>query len=93
MSTPDEDKIRFIPIPTSAFHVEFDYYKTEEYNTVLVVPNNGNYVIICNNEHLGTLAKKPENDGFWEAVEGNFNYELLERIGAAIDNYALNYDR
>ena len=38
-------------------------------------------------EHLGTLKKPAGEDIFWAVYEGNFDGELLERIGAAIDNY------
>lgn len=76
--------------PTSSFHVEFDYFKTEEYNNLLVVPLKENFVIICGNQHLGTIAKMPVADSFWEVTDGNLDGELLERIGAAIDNYVAN---
>jgi hypothetical protein len=76
--------------PTSAYHVEFDYFATEEYNSLLVVPFQEHFVIVCGNEHLGTLKKSRGEDTFWEVYEGNLDGELLERIGAAIDNYNAN---
>jgi len=77
-------------LPTSAYHVEFDYFATEEYNSLLVVPFQEYFVIVCGNEHLGTLKESRGEDKSWEVYEGNFDGELLERIGAAIDNYNAN---
>ena len=76
--------------PTSAYHVEFDYFATEEYNSLLVIPFKEQVIVVCGNEHLGTLTKPVGEDGSWEVFEGNFDGELLERIGAAIDNYNKN---
>jgi hypothetical protein len=76
--------------PTSSFRVEFDYFKTEEYDNLLVVPLKENFVIICGNQHLGTITRMPAAESFWEVSDGNLDGELLERIGAAIDNYVAN---
>jgi hypothetical protein len=75
---------------TSAYHVEFDYFATEEYNSLLVIPFGEHVVVVCGNEHLGTLIKPAEEGDSWTVYEGNFDGELLDRIGAAIDNYNAN---
>lgn len=76
--------------PTSSFYVEFDYFKTEEYNSLLVIPLKENFVIVCSNQHLVTITRRPGTDSFWEATDGKVDGELLERIGAAIDNHMAN---
>jgi hypothetical protein len=70
--------------PTSVFHVEFNY------NNLLVIPFRENQVVVCGNEHLGTLIKGSADDSLWGVHEDNFDGELLDRIGAAIDNYLTN---
>ena len=90
METPSDKIPGPRHFPTSAYHVEFDYFATEEYSSLLVVPFGEHFVIVCGNEHLGTLKKSHGEDTFWEVYEGDFDGELLERIGAAIDNYNAN---
>jgi hypothetical protein len=73
--------------PETAFHIEADLYDTGDFTNMLVVPCNDNYIVISNNEHLCTLTHTCAEVECWEQIDGLLDEELVERIGAAIENY------
>lgn len=78
----DEEKL-----PDEPFHIEADIYDTGDYARLLVVPCDGKFTVVHNDEHLCTLVKSCQEPECWEQEEGNLDEELVERVGVAIQQY------
>jgi hypothetical protein len=68
-----------------AFHIEVDFYDTGDMSSMLVIPCNDTYIVVANNEHLCTLIHTCKEVECWEQQDGTLDDELVERVGAAIE--------
>ncbi|WP_295768466.1 hypothetical protein [uncultured Mucilaginibacter sp.] len=67
-----------------AFHIELDFYDSDNLISMLVIPCNDAYIVVSNNEHLCTLVHTCKEIECWEQQEGTLDDELVEKVGAAI---------
>jgi hypothetical protein len=73
-----------------AFHIEVDFYDTGDLSSMLVIPCNDTYIVVANNEHLCTLVHTCKEVECWEQQDGTLDDELVERVGAAIEQVTMN---
>ena len=75
--------------PEEPFHIEVDMYETGDYGRMLVIPCNEKYIVVANDEHFCTLVKTCNEPECWEQEDGSLDDEMVEKLGAAIQNFKM----
>jgi hypothetical protein len=91
ITAADDFYLEPLKIPDEPFHIEADIYDSGDYANLLVIPTNGVYIVVGNDEHLATLIKTCEDPACWEQQDDNLEEELIEKVGTAIDVYAQSF--
>lgn len=85
----DFDELSESITPEDPFHVEVDIYGNGDYSRLLVIPFDSKFIVVGNDEHLCTLTKSCDAVECWVQEEGSLDDELIERLGASIQNFSL----
>jgi hypothetical protein len=83
----DPDSLAESPLPEEPFHIEADIYDSGDYANLLVIPANGSYIVVGNNDHIATLVKTCDDPVCWEQQDGCLDEEVVEKLGQEISNY------
>ncbi len=87
MEHSDDFELENDNFPVESFHIEIDLYETGDYANLLIVPCNGEFIVVSGNEHLCTLVKTCDEPECWEQQDGTLDEEITEKIGNAISGY------
>jgi hypothetical protein len=87
LSDAGADFIDDSPLSDEPFHIEADIYDSGDYANLLVIPANGSYIVVGNNDHVATMVKTCDNPACWEQQEGSLDDEVVEKLGQEISNY------